>query len=226
MKYFFYILKWDSGFAPNPFYEFCTLATCKPKIRKQAKVGDWVIGLGSKNQNNLNMNFQGRLIYAMQVTEKMTFDDYWRNKKFSEKKYKEKPEKRKYGDNIYCKNSKGHLIQKKSFFHKDEENIKKDIRGKNVLISDYFFYFGEKNIELPNSLKKSVIKTQGYKYKGLEIEGKKLIKLLEKKYKKNKLYGNPIGYKDIKNKCNFKKTRKKSSQVKFKGYRNSFKLCG
>lgn len=45
MKYFFYILKHDSGFAPNPFYGFCTLATCKPEIRKQAEVGDWIVGL-------------------------------------------------------------------------------------------------------------------------------------------------------------------------------------
>ena len=48
MKYFAYILAFDSGFAPNPFYGYCTLADCKPKIRKQAQVGDWIIGLGSK----------------------------------------------------------------------------------------------------------------------------------------------------------------------------------
>ena len=42
MKYFAYILKLDSGFAPNPFYKFCTLATCKPETRKQAEVGDWI----------------------------------------------------------------------------------------------------------------------------------------------------------------------------------------
>ncbi len=41
-----YIVRYDSGFAPNPFYGFCTLATCKPDIRKHAQVGDWIVGTG------------------------------------------------------------------------------------------------------------------------------------------------------------------------------------
>lgn len=35
-----YAITRDLGFAPNPFHGFCTLATCKPGIRKTAKVGD------------------------------------------------------------------------------------------------------------------------------------------------------------------------------------------
>jgi hypothetical protein len=34
----------DTGFAPNPFHDFLTLATCKPDIRKKAQIGDWVLG--------------------------------------------------------------------------------------------------------------------------------------------------------------------------------------
>ncbi|WP_225761747.1 hypothetical protein [Acinetobacter sp. Marseille-P8610] len=34
MKIFSYVVSRDFGFAPNPFFNFCTLATCKPKIRK------------------------------------------------------------------------------------------------------------------------------------------------------------------------------------------------
>jgi hypothetical protein len=37
---FVYVVKHDGGFAPNPFHGFCTLACCKPKIRKGAKEGD------------------------------------------------------------------------------------------------------------------------------------------------------------------------------------------
>ena len=40
----------DYGFAPNPFFGFCTLANCKPKIRKSANVGDWIIGTGCKTR--------------------------------------------------------------------------------------------------------------------------------------------------------------------------------
>ena len=83
VQYFAYIVREDSGFAPNPFFGFCTLANCKPKIRKIAQKGDWIIGLGSKSQN-----CRDRLIYAMQVTEKISFDQYWRDKRFSRKKTK------------------------------------------------------------------------------------------------------------------------------------------
>jgi hypothetical protein len=37
-----YVVRYDSGFAPNPFYGYCTLATCKPDIRRGAEVGDLV----------------------------------------------------------------------------------------------------------------------------------------------------------------------------------------
>ena len=59
-----YIIARDYGFAPNPFYGFCTLATCKPNIRKSASVGDWVIGTGTKKKNR-----DGHLVFAMRVTE-------------------------------------------------------------------------------------------------------------------------------------------------------------
>lgn len=32
-----YVMTYDTGFAPNPFYGVCTLACCKPKIRKEIK---------------------------------------------------------------------------------------------------------------------------------------------------------------------------------------------
>ena len=49
MKLYSYIVARDFGFAPNPFYGFCTLATCKPKIREHASVGDWVVGTGARS---------------------------------------------------------------------------------------------------------------------------------------------------------------------------------
>ena len=36
-----YVVRYDSGFAPNPFYGYCTLATCKPDIRGR---GGWRLG--------------------------------------------------------------------------------------------------------------------------------------------------------------------------------------
>lgn len=62
-KGYSYVVARDFGFAPNPFNGFLTLATCKPKIRKWAQVGDFVIGNANKQLNN-------KLIYMMKVTKK------------------------------------------------------------------------------------------------------------------------------------------------------------
>ena len=51
MKIHSYVIDHDLGFAPNPFYGVCTLAACKPRIRGHAKIGDYVIGTGSKRKN-------------------------------------------------------------------------------------------------------------------------------------------------------------------------------
>ena len=39
MKLSAYIVSTDAGLAPNPFWGVCTLAVCKPRIRRFAEVG-------------------------------------------------------------------------------------------------------------------------------------------------------------------------------------------
>ncbi|MFC0668681.1 hypothetical protein ACFSKY_14665 [Azotobacter chroococcum] len=98
MKLYSYVVARDFGFAPNPFFGFCTLATCKPKIRKHASVGDWVVGTGAKS----TYDYKGRLIYAMQVSEVLSFDEYWNDARFILKRPNLKGSlKVMYGDNIY-----------------------------------------------------------------------------------------------------------------------------
>ena len=100
MKLFSYILARDFGFAPNPFYSICSLATCKPIIRKKAQIGDWIIGTGSKQ-----LNCENKLIYIMEITDKVTFNQYWSNPKYNCKKpIINGSLKQMYGDNIYFKN--------------------------------------------------------------------------------------------------------------------------
>ena len=81
MKVYSYILTSDTGFAPNPFWGYCTLACCKPMIRRTASVGDWIVGLTPKALGH-------RIAYAMKVSEKITMADYWRDKRFREKRPK------------------------------------------------------------------------------------------------------------------------------------------
>lgn len=48
-RLFTYTIPVDDGAAPNPFHGMCSLAICKPGIRRVAQPNDWVAGLGSKN---------------------------------------------------------------------------------------------------------------------------------------------------------------------------------
>ena len=100
-----YVVRYDSGFAPNPFYSYCTLATCKPSIRRSADIGDWVVGSGS---NDRSVRRGGHLVYAMRVTEAMTFDEYGRDPRFESKKpYRNGSRKQSCGDNIYFRVAAG-----------------------------------------------------------------------------------------------------------------------
>jgi hypothetical protein len=81
MKMQSYIIEPDMGFAPNPFQGLCTLATCKPKIRKYTSVGDYVLGTGSKKRNQHN-----RVVYLMRVGKITTFDKYWTEPQYARKK--------------------------------------------------------------------------------------------------------------------------------------------
>ena len=49
MKLYSYIITRDYGFAPNPYGGMCTLATCKPVIRRKAQIGDWVAAIGGSS---------------------------------------------------------------------------------------------------------------------------------------------------------------------------------
>lgn len=138
-----YVVDRDFGFAPNPFHGFCTLATCKSAIRSTAGVGDWIIGMGGRR-----LNATGRCIFAMRVTEKITFDEYWTNPAYLDKKpIRNGSKKMMVGDNIYHQDAKGHWHQADSHHSKmdggvNPVNVLKDTKSDKVLISRHFYYFG------------------------------------------------------------------------------------
>ncbi|MCD8139188.1 MAG: hypothetical protein LUE17_05340 [Planctomycetaceae bacterium] len=165
MRLFSYVVASDSGFSPNPYHGFCTLACCKPAIRRTAKVGDWIAGLtpGSKAK---------RLSYAMKVSEVLTVAQYWNDERFQAKKptFDGLPENR-LGDNIYEPLVKGGYRQHKSMHSRksgkcgpdgkkaclcreNTETKKRDLSGWNVLIATEFVYYGnQKAHPLPESLR-------------------------------------------------------------------------
>lgn len=155
MRLFSYIVTVDSGFAPNPFGRYCTLACCKPRIRATAEKDDWVIGLSSNSKESGN-----KMIFAMKITmPPLTFDDYFRDKRFEYKKPNMEHKNIIFhrGDNIYEPNRTGYQqLWSEHNRKKGSENLEtktRDLSSKNVLVSSHFYYFGEDMQNLPEKLK-------------------------------------------------------------------------
>lgn len=150
MKLFSYVVAHDYGFAPNPFYGYCTLATCKPRIRAVADAGDWIIGTGAKKRYNLS----GHLIYAMKVEEVLTFDQYWADPRFRAKRpVLNGSLKQIHGDNIYHRTADA-WVQEDSRHSREggienSKNVTRDTAADRVLISRLFVYFGASAIRIP-----------------------------------------------------------------------------
>ena len=151
MSYYAYKITRDYGFAPNPFYGYCTLACCKPHIRDRADVGDWIIGTGSIENHSLY-----HIIFLMKVTEKISFEDYWNDQRF----FRKRPVlngslKQMHGDNIYHKdNSEWCQMNSHHSFHDgvlNGPNRKQDLSGNFVLVSNQFIYLGRKHFRVPQN---------------------------------------------------------------------------
>ena len=160
MVVYSYVIEHDFGLAPNPFGRYCTLAVCKPKIRgsSKLKVGDWILGTGSKaiEISTGKKWLRRKLIYAMQVTEIITFDDYWSDPRFQYKKPKMNGSRvAMFGDNFYHTDENGNWIQEDSAHSMqdgscNQGHLKKDTSGRYVLISEHFYYFGTNAPTIPN----------------------------------------------------------------------------
>ena len=153
MKLFSYVVARDYGFAPNPFGGYCTLATCKPDIRASAQVGDWIIGTGSAT-----IHRQGYLIYAMRVQETCSFDEYWHDPRFQNKKPNLSASAMlAFGDNIYHKVGSGwSQLDSHHSYHdgsKNLLNVERDTKADRVLISTEYTYLGNNAVEIPDKLR-------------------------------------------------------------------------
>ncbi|POR40059.1 hypothetical protein [Methylobacterium sp. V23] len=142
-RIYVYVVKYDLGFAPNPFGGVCTLACCKPDIRRVAQIGDWVIGMGGGA-----LKATGRCVFAMRVTRHMTFNEYWRDPAFGSKRTQRNGTRRTLvGDNIYHHGDDGVWTQEDSVHSandgsQDPANTRHDTQTDRLLLSDHFIYFG------------------------------------------------------------------------------------
>lgn len=150
---FSYVVARDYGFAPNPFSGFCTLATCKPEIRRLAQVGDWIVGTGSAKHNR-----KGTIVYAMKVAEVMTFNEYWNDPRFQVKKPNLRASmKLAFGDNIYHHRN-GRWAQLDSHHSLSDgspnlKNIKNDTQTDQILVAEEYAYWGGTGPTIPAKLR-------------------------------------------------------------------------
>src|SRR5580692_7918599 len=95
MTLYSYIVVYDTGFSPNPFFGYCTLACCKPEIPRRAQEDDWIVGLTPKAQGN-------KVVYFMRVDNVIDFNRYWNDSHFLQKRPRyDKDVRLRCGDNIY-----------------------------------------------------------------------------------------------------------------------------
>ncbi len=142
---YLYVVDRDFGFARNPFHGFCTLATCKPKIRKHAQIGDWIMGVGGRR-----LRATGKCVFLLKVSDIITFNDYWADIRFQKKKpLRNGSLVMMVGDNIYHQQiTNDSWIQEDSHHSNHDgscnsENLSRDTGSTNVLVSEHFYYFGK-----------------------------------------------------------------------------------
>lgn len=162
MYLYSYVISRDYGFAPNPFWNICSLATCKPQIRERALKGDWIAGFGGANTAITH-----KMVFLMQVDEICTFDEYWVDPRFFMKKPRfDGNYQQCYGDNIY--HHIGNEWMQENSHHSYADGINKnnlihDTRIDRVLISFHYWYFGENAIELPQKFTEAIATGRAYK---------------------------------------------------------------
>lgn len=180
-----YVMTYDTGFAPNPYFGKLTLATCKPVIRKSnnVEVGDWLAGWAGSvvrdSQGNVYRN-PGSLVYLARISEIVTIDEYWF--KYPEKRCEMGNGDKHFGDNIYKPLGNGSFEQCKNPFH-GPKNIPTDLNGRNVLVCDEFYYFGIENaITVDSKFSHFIHRGIGFSYHSTtEKEMKELTETLEGK---------------------------------------------
>jgi len=192
-----YVLRTDDGAAPNPLWGICTLTICKPVIRRTAKIGDWVIGVGSANAEVSKRKFEpysNKLVYAMKITDIKSLAEYdafcCAHIPNKIPQWDKGDWKFRVGDSIYDF-SNGNSPKLRKGVH-NEDCKETDLRGCNALLSDCFFYFGKDAKEIPSHLSQIIKKNRGHK----KITNIQIITDFEvwiNQFEQNKIYADPIG---------------------------------
>jgi hypothetical protein len=136
-----YVIVVDSGAAPNYDRPCTTLAVCKPRIRRKANVGELVLAFAGKRVNDFEPH---TVVWAGVIAEKLTFADYWNDKRFATKK----PDRSPTPDNFYRPTKDGGLLWVENPVH-GPEAAQHDTNGLYVLAFNPSRRFGAHGPQLP-----------------------------------------------------------------------------
>lgn len=152
---FRYVVKHHEGFAPCFEDGICTLACCKPKIRRTARIGDWILGFAPRRWGD------ARLRYAMRVGEILDFSSYASDSRFTRRK-----------DNIWQPD--GHGDFRRVAAHEDHDTADdkaRDLSGRYVLVADRHRDFGDGGLDLCAALGEDVALRLWYPGRGHKVNG-------------------------------------------------------
>jgi hypothetical protein len=129
----------------------------------------------------------------MKVTQKMEMRDYdiFTQERLRVKipNWHDRDWRRRLGDSIYDFSSNPPKIRKSVH---NEQNRERDLGGRYALISEYFYYFGDQSIMLPDDLREIVKQGQGHRRQANEPLRERFEKwLISLNLEPNKLYGSP-----------------------------------
>lgn len=152
MRLFRYILAHDTGRAPCVDNNLVTLATCKPLIRRGARVGDWVAGFMPRPHE------RGELVYAGRVAEVLEWSQY--SDRFSGRI-----------DAVYAVTDEGAVGRLDPSYHDNADAQRKDLSGPILLLDeDCSWYFGGSPISLPWELQHLAAAGRGHRVSGTTAE--------------------------------------------------------
>jgi hypothetical protein len=139
-----YIVTEDTGFAPNPFGEWCTLAACTPNhMSAQLNEGDRIVGFLSKSRQN-------KFLFAMEILSVMQMGDYFTDPRFESKKPQKSSDWReRCGDNIYEQLADGTWVQHENYSHTTRAEKRQDTKHPKVFIASKFWYCGKDSLVVP-----------------------------------------------------------------------------
>ncbi len=147
-----YILQHDSGMAPCIDAGLVSLATCKPKIRSSAKLGEWVMGFYPRPHP------RGLVTWAGRVDHKVDVGDY-------ERQYRGR------SDAVYRAKRDGGYKRLRTDYHFQPDEFRKDTSAP-VLIFDAkaTWYFGRNPQMLPDHLLHLAAGGRGHRVRDVKEE--------------------------------------------------------